>query len=127
MLPAGGEDLDKLQGNLVLTYAADNEQPVVVLGRDKSQSPFPGEVIYKDNAGTVCRRWNWREVARTRLTKTTENAVLVLEAIGPVSDEELYEAQRELAQLIRVYCKAQVHSYTVNKDNPKVNCDIILR
>ena len=34
MLPVGGEDTDKMRGDLQLTYAAADEQPVTVLGKD---------------------------------------------------------------------------------------------
>lgn len=120
MLPAGGEDIDKMQGNLELTYATAGEKPVTVLGKDEAQAPPEGEVIYKDDAGTICRRWNWREVARTILTPDTTNCILVLEALNPVIDGELQSAQRELGELVEKYCGGTVTHHMVTKDNPKI-------
>lgn len=120
MLPAGGEDIDKMQGNLELTYATDNEKPVTVLGKNEEQAPKPGEVIYKDDTGTICRKWNWREVARTILTEDTTNCILVLEALNPTADEDLKQAQQELGELIREYCGGEVEEFVLNGDNPKV-------
>lgn len=117
MLPAGGEDLDAMRGDMELTYATAEETPVKVLGKDELQAPYKGEIIYKDAIGPICRRWNWREVKRTILTNKTKNAVLVLEAIGSVSQDTLINAQRELSELVAHYCKAQVTNYIVDKNN----------
>ncbi|HET9213047.1 MAG TPA: phenylalanine--tRNA ligase beta subunit-related protein, partial [Thermoanaerobaculia bacterium] len=61
LLPVGGEDLDRVQGDVLLALASDREAPVHLLGESEARSPKPGEVIYKDDLGTLCRRWNWKE------------------------------------------------------------------
>ena len=120
MLPAGGEDLDKIQGDLQLTYATANEQPVTILGKDEAQAPAEGEVIYKDDEGTICRKWNWREVARTILTDDTTSCILVLEALDPTTDDELHQAQQELGELIQKYCGGEVANFVLDKNNSSV-------
>ncbi len=72
-LPHGGEDIDTFVGDVRLTKAVGDED-FVTLGSDKSAPPFEGEIIYKDNAGAICRCWNWRESVRTMLTEETTNA-----------------------------------------------------
>lgn len=114
MLPAGGEDTDAMQGDLTLTFASTDEQPVTVLGRSEPQAPYEGEVIYKDDIGTICRRWNWREVSRTILKSNTKNCILVLEALNPTTDNELEDAQNELADLVKEYCQATVELFMLN-------------
>lgn len=121
ILPAGGEDIDKIVGNLELTYASDQELAITVLGRNEAQAPAPGEVIYKDNEGTICRRWNWREAARTMLTDDTQNCILVLEALNPTTDKELLAAQDELGKLVQAYTQGTVHHFLLNADNPVIN------
>ena len=121
MLPVGGEDLDAMQGDFELTYATDNEVPVTVLGKDEAQAPRPGEVLYKDDLGAICRRWCWREVARTILTEHTKNCVLVLEAIGPFADTDLTQAQDELARLVAQYCHSETKSFVLDKQTPSVS------
>ena len=59
-VPIGGEDIDKFDGDVHLTLANGSEE-FVTYGSDKSEPPYPGEVVYKDNAGAICRCWNWRE------------------------------------------------------------------
>ena len=44
--PVGGEDLDKVKGDVILTFAGANEPPVVLLGDKESRPPHEGEIIY---------------------------------------------------------------------------------
>ncbi|WP_410954952.1 phenylalanine--tRNA ligase beta subunit-related protein, partial [Pseudomonas aeruginosa] len=52
------------------------------------EHPEIGEVIWCDDAGVTCRRWNWRRGRRTGLTDTTRTALFILDALAPVTDEE---------------------------------------
>ena len=56
-LPCGGEDIDKFEGDVRLTLAEGGES-FVTYGSDKDEPALPGEVIYKDDAGAICRCWN---------------------------------------------------------------------
>ncbi|MGX8794677.1 B3/B4 domain-containing protein [Fusibacter sp. JL298sf-3] len=69
-LPNGGEDIDKFEGDIRLTFA-DGTEEFVTLGNEKSESPLNNELVYKDDAGAICRCWNWREAVRTMLTEET--------------------------------------------------------
>ncbi|VVB98048.1 B3/4 domain protein [uncultured archaeon] len=104
MLPLGGEDLDRMQGDVVLGFAGPSEAPALLLGDKEPHPPRNGEVIYKDGISTICRRWNWREADRTKLTENTRNAILVLEGLPPVTKAEIETATRELDELVRKYC-----------------------
>ncbi len=120
-LPAGGEDLDKTEGSIKLTFAGKDEAPVKLLGDEKEESPYEGEVIYKDNLSAICRRWNWREADRTKLTRETNNAVLVLEARTPVTVEELETALTELAQLLERHTGAKTATKVLTSGDPGIN------
>lgn len=104
MLPLGGEDLDKMDGDLLLTFAGEAEAPVLLLGDKEARPPHAGEVIYKDATATVCRRWNWREADRTKLTEATTNCILVIEGLPPITKEEIEAATLELKQLVQQHC-----------------------
>ena len=86
-LPNGGEDIDKFEGDVRLTFAEGNEA-FVTLGSEKSEPPFAGELVYKDEAGAICRCWNWREAVRTMLTEDTKNAFLCIESVDPGRDDD---------------------------------------
>lgn len=96
LLPCGGEDLDAIRGDLRLTVAAGGE-PFVPLGATEDDPPTPGEIVYADDAGIVCRAWNWREADRTKLTPATTRAILVIEALPPRTRDDLRAACDELA------------------------------
>jgi DNA/RNA-binding domain of Phe-tRNA-synthetase-like protein len=96
LLPCGGEDLDAIRGDLRLTVAQGGE-PFVPLGAAEDDPPAPGEIVYADDAGIVCRAWNWREADRTKLTPATTRAILVIEALPPRTRDNLRAACDELA------------------------------
>ncbi|MBI4043394.1 MAG: hypothetical protein HY393_01140 [Candidatus Diapherotrites archaeon] len=98
-LPVGGEDLDKTRGTIEFCFAGENEKPVQLLGENEARPPHKGEVIYRDEEGTLCRRWNWKEAERTKLTPTTKNALLVVEGIPPITEEDVKRALDELENL----------------------------
>ncbi len=119
LLPAGGEDLDAIEGDIVLTRASAVEPAVKLLGESEEKAPKPGEVIYKDDRGAICRRWNWKEADRTKLTESTRNAVLVLEALPPILDSELEEAARELSRLVLVRCGGETRIEVLDRQRPE--------
>ena len=108
ILPVGGEDLDKITGDVLLTRAGNDEAAVFLLGEKEARAPRAGEIIYKDEVGAICRRWNWKEADRTKLTQETKNAFLVIEILPPVSRDTVETATHELADLVRQYCGGMV-------------------
>lgn len=99
-MPCGGEDIDKFAGDIRLTKAVGNED-FVTLGTDKSEPPYEGEIVYKDDEGAICRSFNWREAVRTMLTENTKNAFLCIELIDENRQEEFENALNELANLVK--------------------------
>jgi len=119
MVPVGGEDIDKMSGDLCLGYAL-NEKPVKILGDNEPESPRDGEVIYKDDAGTICRCWNWREADRSKLTPATQNAILVIEDMTPVTRDQILSATNELAQLISIYCGGTTEEFILDESHCQI-------
>ncbi|MCA1667260.1 MAG: hypothetical protein LC793_07650, partial [Thermomicrobia bacterium] len=98
-LPCGGEDLRAIQGDIRLTRAVGGEE-FVPLGSAEPQPPQPGEVIYCDDSGVICRAWNWREAERTKLTERTTDAFLCIEALPPTDPAAHAVACTALASLV---------------------------
>jgi len=48
----------------------------------------------------TCRRWNWRQARRTALREDTTSALFILDALDPMSDEELGQAAQELIEAV---------------------------
>lgn len=118
-LPCGGEDMDTFEGDLILTIAEGGED-FLALGDDEPEPALPGEVIYRDDAGAVCRCWNWRDGKRTMLTEGTTNAFLIFESVDPDRSEDLKDALWTLANNIQKYLGGDIEIYTLNKDNPEI-------
>lgn len=118
VLPVGGEDLDKIKGDLVLDFAKGDEL-FVRLGGTENEPPLPGEVVYKDEEGVICRRWNWREAERTKLGEETKKAIIGIEGLPPISKEIIEAATKELAELIKKYCGGEISYQILNQENPK--------
>lgn len=117
ILPVGGEDLHKIVGDILLTHARDDEPAVRLLGEKEERAPRAGEIIYKDEVGAICRRWNWKEADRTKLTKETRNAFLVIEALPPVTRDIADTAIHKLADLVKQYCGGVVSTALLDKEN----------
>ncbi|RDH43993.1 B3/4 domain-containing protein [Zooshikella ganghwensis] len=100
-VPVGGEDIAKIKGDLWLRFATENEAFIQLLGEAEAKAPKPGEVIYSDDVGAVCRRWNWKEADRTKLTPSTTDAILVVESLQEASLQPCLEA---LVNLLSEYC-----------------------
>jgi DNA/RNA-binding domain of Phe-tRNA-synthetase-like protein len=120
MLPVGGEDIEKMRGDVLLTFAANNESPVLLLGDREPRPPHPGEVIYKDDLSAICRRWNWREADRTKLTPDTKNCILVIEGLPPITRDEIETATGELKEMVEKYCGGRLKYSVLDGMNPKV-------
>ena len=98
-MPCGGEDMDKFVGDIRLSKATGDES-FITLGSDKSEPPYEGEIVYKDDEGAICRCWNWRESVRTMLTEDTKNAFLCIELVDENREKDFENALKELSQLV---------------------------
>jgi DNA/RNA-binding domain of Phe-tRNA-synthetase-like protein len=103
-IPVGGEDLTRYTGAPRLIRAVGDEPfDTAADGVAVIEHPDPGEVVWCDDAGVTCRRWNWRQARRTQLRDDTTMALFILDALGPVTGEALHAAADDLtARLARL-------------------------
>ena len=123
LLPVGGEDLAAVEGDVELRFAADDEPAVRLLGEPEARPPKPGEVIYADGAGALCRRWNWKEADRTKLTDRTTRGFLVIEALPPAGRAELDAALADLAALVAEHCGGTVRTGVLDRETASFPLD----
>ncbi len=96
-IPLGGEDLLLYAGPPRLVRATGEEPfDTVANGDTVIEHPEPGEVVWCDDSGVTCRRWNWRQARRTQLREDTTTALFILDALQPITDEDLDAAAQEL-------------------------------
>src|SRR6476619_7539401 len=103
-IPLGGEDLTRYTGAPRLIRAAGDEPfDTTADGVAVIEHPDPGEVVWCDDAGVTCRRWNWRQARRTQLREDTTTALFILDALDPVTGEALHAVADALtARLARL-------------------------
>lgn len=118
-LPCGGEDIDTFAGDMVLTMAQGGEH-FLALGDEEADPALPGEVIYRDNEGAVCRCWNWRDGQRTMLTESTKNAFLIIESVDPSRSEDLMAATAMLAEITSRYLGGTTEIHLLNNENRSI-------
>ncbi|MGV4924950.1 cytoplasmic protein [Streptomyces sp. BHT-5-2] len=105
LVPVGGEDLDRIQGGMRLVRAKGDEPFATAAGgAEVVEHPETGEVVWCDDAGVTCRRWNWRQGVRTRLTEESVNALFLLERMAPMTFDALRAAGTELAEVLEKLC-----------------------
>ena len=121
-LPCGGEDLAAIVGDIQLTRARGGE-PFRTIGAERDEPPLPGEVIYADAAGAICRCFNWREADRTKLTASTTDAILVIEALPAHPPAQLDAALADLAALVQAHLGGTVRTAVLDRGHPILQQD----
>lgn len=107
VLCVGADDLDKVEGGLAFRFSRDGDSFLDMAaepGEDPNDPPKPGEVVYADAVKVLCRRWNWRQDARSIITPASRRAVVTLQGNG-VGDVEA--AAADLVALLEAHCGAR--------------------
>jgi DNA/RNA-binding domain of Phe-tRNA-synthetase-like protein len=108
VLPVGGEDLAGYRGAIRLIRAVGDERfDTVASGQPIIEHPAPGEVVWVDELGVTCRRWNWRQGTRTRLSEESRDVLFLLERLAPMPLAALDAAAEAIAGVVQArYPKA---------------------
>lgn len=122
VFPLGADDLDRLTGDIAFRYARGGDSFVDMAatgdgGEEGGEAagetaagpvedpPKPGEVVFADDAHVLCRRWNWRQDARSLVSPDTKRALLTVQSFGT---GDLEAAVADVADLFARYCHATV-------------------
>ena len=118
--PIGVENMDAFAGDLHLGVM-DGTEDFLPIGEAVPEPPLKGEIAYRDDAGVVCRCWNWRDGQRTQVNDDTTNEFVAMECVEEDRLEDLQKALNELAELLPKYLGAQVMARAiVDRDHPEV-------
>ena len=102
LVPIGGEDLDGYDGPPRLVVADGTESfDTLADGQPVVQPADAGEVVWRDDSGVTCRRWNWRQGTRTRLSSTTTRALFILDGLGDGATDRVTAAADALEGHLR--------------------------
>lgn len=121
--PIGAENMDAFQGDIHLGIMKGGEE-FWPIGSEKMEPPLPGEIAYYDQAGVICRCWNWRDGKRTEVTEETTREFIAMECVEPERREELQAALDELSQLLSQYVGAEIITKTiVDREHPEITIE----
>ncbi|MEA2453872.1 MAG: hypothetical protein QOI45_134 [Thermoleophilaceae bacterium] len=101
VVPLGGEDADRLKGPLRLSIATGDEPFDPRADGSDVEHAAPGEIVWRDDRGVTCRRWNWRQGRRTQLTDATTRAFFVFDRLDGLAVDGLHQAADMLSDLLR--------------------------
>lgn len=120
VLCVGADDLDKTEGPFAFRFARPDDSFLDMAaepGEDPNDPPKPGEVVYADARHVLCRRWNWRQDARSIITPATRRAIVTLQANG-VGD--VRQAAEDLASLLRRFCGGRTRIGVASAARPRI-------
>ncbi|MDT0510187.1 phenylalanine--tRNA ligase beta subunit-related protein [Novosphingobium sp. MMS21-SN21R] len=101
-VPVGGEDAALFKGQPRLIRALGGEPfDTMADGKAKMEQVDQGEVVWRDDLGVTCRRWNWRQGVRTRISEKTTAVWFVLERLEPMPIDALRAAGQDLIDGLR--------------------------
>lgn len=121
--PIGAENMDAFQGDIHLGIMKGGEE-FWPIGSEKMEPPLPDEIAYYDQAGVICRCWNWRDGKRTEVSEETTREFIAMECVEPERREELQAALDELSQLLSQYVGAEIITKTiVDREHPEITIE----
>ena len=101
LVPVGGENLAAYAGPPRLVRAVGDETfDTVADGEPVVVTADPGEVVWRDDLGVTCRRWNWRQCVRTRLGAETSDVLLIVDGLDPLTTDALRAAGDALVEAL---------------------------
>ena len=119
--PIGAENMDAFVGDIHVGIMKGGED-FWPIGSDKPEPPLAGEIAYYDEAGVICRFWNWRDGKRTEVTDETTTEFIAMECIEPERYSQLEEAIDELEDLLRRYVDAEtMYKAILDKEHSEMN------
>jgi len=124
-VPIGGENVAAYVGDPLLKRATGHETFDTVKDGSPCLEIVPaGEIVWADEHGVTCRRWNWRQGLRTRIDATTTRMWFVLERLEPMPMPALLEAGRLLiATLLKLSPGAAIASTIIDRANVTPRAD----
>lgn len=100
-LPIFIHDIDKIEGDVTLGIADDNDYYINKNNEEKNTNK--GEYIYKDKQGII-QRLEIEQNINTTINKDTKNILITIEGNEDTSAEYLIDVASEVIDLITTYC-----------------------
>jgi DNA/RNA-binding domain of Phe-tRNA-synthetase-like protein len=122
VLPAGGDDLDSVRGDIRLAFAKGDETYTPLGSPGQTEHPAPGEIVLLDTGRreVFCRAWCWKNGDVSKIEKGTRRVAVNIDALPPKTPEAGEAAAREAAEMIRRFCGSAAALYRLDAANGSV-------
>jgi DNA/RNA-binding domain of Phe-tRNA-synthetase-like protein len=120
LLPIGGYDLSKIDGDIILRISQGNEafRPI---GSDNDEMTESGEVIYSDSANVLTRRWNYRDADHSKITTETRDIILASEATyDTIKTEDVTNTINRIVEYESKFCGGTYETFFLDKNTPVI-------
>ena len=126
VLPVGGDDVIQAGGSLELCYANGNETFTPLGNPENIEHPDPGEIIYvvSELGEVMCRRWNWRNGHKTRVTEDTQTIVMNIDGLGEGCEATTIITRERVAEMLKKFCQADTITTMLSPAQPSFQFDI---
>jgi DNA/RNA-binding domain of Phe-tRNA-synthetase-like protein len=119
VLPLGADDLDRVAPPLCFRTAREGDSFVDMAEEGEvPEVPRAGEVVYADSAHVLCRRWNWRQDARSIIRPQTRRAVVTVQANGA---GDVAAGASDLIGLIDKFCGGTCRMAVLDRSRPSAD------
>jgi DNA/RNA-binding domain of Phe-tRNA-synthetase-like protein len=119
LIPIGGFDLDKVEGDISLRFSS-GEETFVPLGSKSIEKTYEGEVVYADSRRILTRRWNFRDCDWTKITFNTTDLVMFLDGSLEMPQSTIKSALDELVEKLEKFCKGVYFTSIADLNNPVI-------
>jgi lysyl-tRNA synthetase class 2 len=120
VLPVGGDDVDHGGNTMELRLAHGSELFTPLSNPEGQEQPDPGEVVYivAETGEVMCRRWNWRNGFKTRITEETKAMVMNIDGLGEDIQDHTVAVRDRVAQMLEKYCGAETDKALLTPAQP---------
>lgn len=120
VLPVGGDDLLRAGQTLELRPATGSERFASLSDAENEERPEPGEIIYvvAETQEAMCRRWNWRNGYRTRITEETQALAMNIDGAGEDAEGRVVSVRDRVARMLAQHCGAEVQTALLAPSQP---------
>jgi DNA/RNA-binding domain of Phe-tRNA-synthetase-like protein len=120
MVPMGGYDLRKTEGDIVVRRATPGEE-FIPIGESHALNSKTGVVVYADDAGIICWAWNYRDSARTSLSAETQRAIFFADSASQASGARTAQAISLLSEALSSAGCSQLASFALDRQQSEVH------
>lgn len=82
--------------------------------------PEKGEIIYLNSTNVLARKLDYTESDKALVDEKTKKSVILIEGLKPLLRTQIEEISKELVELVKTFCKGDVHFLVLDKENSSV-------